>query len=251
MARFDKDTVEFMSKVSEDDNSSEEGAGLTPLRKVRQVIKSIGNPQRAIGKAIVGEAVSHMLEKEGGISPFKVYQFLNDHYKKEWKDWEPETLWQMMKEQHDFDPTPELRNIVMAIQTSVTTNAPFEHWHIFEKVGHALSCNHVNFRILQPLEADEAARAIRFLRTVRPKQDFENEVYVYLAAVAKNCGIVYMPQELFGKTQEYLDEFNNDIALKNKISSLWPNVSFKTSEESVRIQIERLKEIKEAVEGMV
>ena len=70
-------------------------------------------------------------------TPLQLYQFLNTNYDRQWMDWEPETLWTTLLQDHEEKPTESMKNLIQALQVIVRTNAPFEQWNVFEKVGHS------------------------------------------------------------------------------------------------------------------
>jgi len=241
MARFDKLTLEFMEKIASDSKEPAlEGGGVNTLRNVKSVLKSLSDPQKALGKALVsGLTMQSLRDKEASLSVLKIYSILNDAYDKEWWHWEPETLWQTLTMEHSITSDDDLKNLVMALQLCVTTNQPFESWHIFEKVGHAFNFNTVDFQTVQPLEPQEAALAIKILRTIRPKEPFAPEVSAYLAATAKNAGLVYLsPEQFTEEAQAFLDGMGNAIDLKDAVINKKNDGS-----AAYAIQIARVQEI--------
>lgn len=177
---------------------------------------------------------------------------LNEKYGREWWDWEAETLWQMLPQDFSIEVTEELKGAVQALQILYTTHFAHEHWHVFEKVGHAFNDNTVLFGVLQPLEMDEVAWTVHVIDTIRPNEVYDPEVLAYIAACAKQAGIVYLHTGLYPKgSQEVLDELNNDIELKKEVRSNYsktePFSTIKFPETPLGIQLGRLKEIREFV----
>jgi hypothetical protein len=244
MARFDKTTIDFMEKLADEKQDEVSKPNLAPLRTLKSVVKSIQDPHKAIGKALVsGATMKALFEKEAKVKVLGVYGILNEHYGRSWWDWEPETVWQTLKKEHGFDPDEDLKNLISALQLCVSTNQPFENWHVFEKVGHAFNQNPVNFGIVQPLEPQETALTLKLLRAIRPKQDFASEICGYLAAVAKNAGLVYLPKEIFtAGCQDFLDGMGNDTALAAALAK-----GEETGGADYLIQKARLKEIEQYV----
>ncbi|MCJ7520991.1 MAG: hypothetical protein MUP21_02040 [Dehalococcoidia bacterium] len=249
MARFDKLTLEFMEKIAGDSKEVvPEGNSLSALRTVKSVLKSIQDPQKAIGKALVsGLTMQSLTSKEASLSVLKIYSILNDAYDKEWWHWEPETIWQTLAMEHSITGDDDLKNLVMALQLCVTTNQPFESWHVFEKVGHAFNSNTVNFEVVQPLEPQEAALTIKILRTIRPEEKFATEVSGYLAAVAKNAGIVVLlPTQFTEEAQGFLEGMGNDHALAAALVR-----GADTESAAYKIQAARLKEIEHYIKDHI
>jgi len=241
MGRFDQHTLDFMEKVATDgETPAEHKPDLTALRTMRSIVKSLADPQKAIGKALVSSAtMKTVFDKEASLSVLGIYGILNDAYERAWWEWEPETLWQTLKLEHGIETTDELKNLIMALQLTVKTNQPFENWHVFEKVGHAFNFNPVNFSLLQPLEPHEAALALALLRKIRGDTPYESEICGYLAASAKNAGLVYLDPEIFtANCQAFLDKMGNNIHLKNAVMQ-----KRDIGTAAYKIQVARLKEI--------
>lgn len=243
MAHYDKDTEKFMDDVAPRSLKSQ------VARSAASVAKQVARG-RPLGEALARQAVAlptfAALEKNGSISVLNVFKLLNSHYNREWWDWEPETIWQTLDHDHAIEPSEAVKNIVQALQVIVNTDQAFEHWHVFEKVAHAFNQNQVHFGVMQPLEMDEVALAIKILQTIRPKAEFDKEVCAYIAACAKHSGIVYLPDNMFPAcAQESLDGMNNNMELKELVSR---GESISTN-EALTIQFQRLKSILEYVEA--
>lgn len=253
MARIDDLTREFMNKVAGTQETKEpespESLSLKPIRLLKQVVRGSANPQQAFGKLLVRAATHELLDKEGSLNVFSLYRFLNDHYGRRWWDWEPETIWAELQRDHFSEGTPEeIRDMTMALQVTLNSHAPFEHWHIFEKIAHAFSANPVSFSILQPLEPDEAALAMQALSRIRPEEKYDREVLMYIAVCVKSAGMVLAPEELFPGVQTYLDEITFEHDLRDKVKTIWEKKDKTPSvTDAEEIQIERLKEVHEYV----
>lgn len=253
MARFDTATLAFLDKLAEEDSKS------APHRNVskdvalaaKKIVRIAQHPTTNIPRALIGLATKELI-KEGSITPLGLYDVLNTNYNKDWWDWEPETIWKTLAVEQGIETTPEIRDLILALQLSVNTNQPFEHWHIFEKVGNALNGNEVDFRLLQPLELDDASATIQILKKIRPATGFDEEILAYVAAVAKSSGIVFLPQELFtAECQAYLDALNNELSLRDQVSKRWPSTHKAEDTPALKIQLMQLHEIKEYVDNLL
>ena len=280
MPRYDQHTQDFMRELMGDMEPSENGHAIVksagvlkssteapaatsapeseriptkPLRLAKQLLRGMEDPRKAIGKAVVRLAAHELMDKEGSIKILSLYKFMNEHYKREWWDWEPETIWTMLEQDH-LDATPdELRNAIQALQVILNTFAPFEHWHIFENVGHAFNMNPVSFAVVQPLEPDEAALTMEILRRIRPATEYEVEVLIYIATCAKVAGMVYLPDDMFPGVQKYLDEITFEHLLRDATKKVWENPKdgissaqhrSGISRDQVEVQIYRLLDVK-------
>jgi len=253
MARFDTATLAFLDKLAEEDSKSAPHHTVPKdvALAAKKVIRIAQHPTTNIPRALIGLATKELI-KEGSITPLGLYDVLNTNYNKDWWDWEPETIWKTLAVEQGIETTPEIRDLILALQLSVNTNQPFEHWHIFEKVGNALNGNEVDFRLLQPLELDDASATIQILKKIRPATGFDEEILAYVAAVAKSSGIVYLPQELFtAECQAYLDALNNELSLRDQVAKRWPSTYKADDTPAMKIQLMQLHEIKEYVDNLL
>jgi hypothetical protein len=251
MARYDKDTADFMEKVADQSffnlpkKKEERKDAIEDItRRSMMVAKGIaGGPQSAI-RALSSAATGTALDKMASMSPESVYSYLNDKYGRKWWDWEPETIWTTLKKDEGLAASEEIKNMIQALQVVLNTNYAHEMWNVFENVGQAFNNNIVSFGMIQPLELTEAALTLRVLRAIRPKQEFEADICAYIAASAKESGVVYLPKDLFLEgCQETLDELNNDIELRNEVADLWSGKRARSASPEADVQLVRLDEI--------
>lgn len=277
MAQHDKSTEEFIKALTPLDAEEQERKLRAFARRGFALAAGIASHRPAAATAstalrsMTGEAVDKILTKEGGLSPTKLYSYLNNKYKDEWFDWEPETIWKTLKEDDGIEATDEMKNLIQCFQVLTNTNFAHESWQVFENVGHAINQNVVDFGEIQPLEVNEICYAIKVINAIRPQKvnvedkiwdkkpehvrpdhGFDNEIWAYIAASAKNSGLVFLPPELFGgsgRPQDVLDNvLGNDMELKNLVKNNWSIGRERTASESINVQLGRLKEIKEYIE---
>jgi hypothetical protein len=266
MARYDASTAAFIEKIAGSvahlKPKEPEPAEALPahgsatkdaLKATKKILQAAKDPKGALPRMAVALATKELL-KEGTTPVLRIYGLLNEHYKELWWDWEPETIWQTLTTDHAVDPEPELKNIIMALQLTARSNAPFEHWHIFEKVGHAFNGNPVDFNVLQPLELHEAALTVFILDTIRPAQAFDDEVLGYIGGVAKFSGIVFLPAAWFDNAQKYLDELVNDLELRDAVRTRWVDAGERHVPEprpddspAMKIQLLSLREVEDYI----
>lgn len=246
MAHYDEATSDFMSDMQADPHKA--------LSTTKKLTKIIQNPKREIPRAIATEAVREIFsQKEASLKPIEIYKFMNEHHGRDWWDWEPETIWHTLEVEHGITSTDDVKNLVMALQVTLNTHAPFEHWHIFEKVGHALNFNLVDFQMLHPLELNEAAWTRIALLKIRPKDEFDSEVSGYIASIAKQDGLVYLPSMWFGGAQAFLDSMGNDTELRDEVGKRF-DLGREPAESDplpLKIQLLRLKAIGDYVREMM
>jgi hypothetical protein len=248
MPAHDEHTKEFMRSVLGEEQATQDR--LKPLRVVKQ-LASIAQDPRNLGKFIIRKTTKDIMRKEGSLNVLGVYRFMNEHYGREWWDWEPETIWASLEKDHRSEGTPdEIKNMVMALQTVLNTFAPFEHWHVFEKVSHAFNQGHVDFGVVQPTEVNEAAFTMAVLKQIRPNTEYDSEVLQYIAACANISGMVYLPEAIFPGVQKYLDGMTFEHHLRDVTKKVWEDGALPSEDQillrhQVEIQIARLNDVKD------
>jgi len=263
MARYDEFTKEFMDKVAE----GAEVQTPQPPKPADQIVEDTARrgllglkgfkehgAKGLLLNTLVPSAFRKLFESEktGSMSIMAAYNHLNNNYDTDWWDWEPETIWEVLLKDEGIEATDEVKNLVMALQTVLRTNAAHEGWHVFENVCQAFNGNTVDFSTVTPAELTEIALTLKVLGEIRPKQEFDDEIWIYIAACARNAGVVFLPPELFGGSgtcQKHLD--NMDMAktgLKDQVRKYWNSGNLKSSDPAIQVQLARLNEIKEYVE---
>lgn len=251
MREHDEATKQFM-----------EDSGVTPQVRPKDVLKAMQaasstNPVRGLTRAAIKKGISSILNPadktaEGAPSPvhaISIFEELSSRYNNDWWEWEPETVAQTITIEFGTDLGPEGLGLVQALQLICKTNQAYENWHVFEKVCRALSGLPVDFSAIQPVEPHDLFHAMRTMDAVRPKQEYEDEIYSYAAACLKNAGVVWVPSK-FSKDrvsfiQEKLDALGNDLELKAKVAKAWPKNAEGTDAADLAIQLGRLKEMEE------
>jgi hypothetical protein len=261
MAHYDDATKDFMVSVVDEKTDRKPGTAGFVARQAMGLAKDLKRPggkakvEAAIARRVLSLATKTTLgsmEKEAGVSSLALYNTLNEYYKSDWHQWEAETIWQTLELERGIEPTEEIRNMVQALQVICKTNFPFEDFSTFENVGHALNMNPVHFDTLQPLEPEEAALTVKILQSIRPKEEFEDDVLGYIAACCLEAGMVALPTDLFPEgTQELLDKMSPHVEpdlVQEALTS--PNGEYDT-ESMVGVQRERIREVREYIDEML
>jgi len=251
MAHYDGPTKKFIEDTSlPEDHSKRNAVARQGVKLLNDVLTSTRQelPKKLVKRTIsIASALSASDEGMKKESAVNVIAYLNSRYGDGWHNWEPETLTQTLHAD-DIEHMNEYRDTLQAYQVVAKTNFPFEEWHVFEKVGHAFNFNPVNFGHLQPLEMDEVALTVKTLKSIRPQLEFEDDIKAYIAASAKEAGMVYLPEDLYPKgCQEFLDKMGNDLLLRDEVAKHYPKES--QEETALGIQLARLSEVLEYVKG--
>ena len=104
-----------------------------------------------------------------------------------------------------------VRNKIYAIRTAATSDAPYEEWNIFEKVGGAFNGRVSNFSVVEPMSAGECAVTVALLDVIRQDR-FSNEVKTYIAACCHEDGLLTVkPLEYLAIAEDQLHNFNKEV----------------------------------------
>lgn len=255
MARYDNDTQDFMDKFAEDEKKSRKG---TVARQVLGIAKDLSKDPRQIEGALAKRVMSlatkatmKSLEKNASDSILGIYNLLNQNFKQAWFEWEPETLWRTLEVEFGIHVDEQMKNAVQALSVICKTNFAFEDFHIFEKLGHALSMNPVHFSEIHPLEPHEIAKLHKILSMIRKGEPYASEVLIYIGTCAKHAGFVFLPEDLFPwGAQNYLDLAGNNYELKMQVEEAYTKGITTSSSEPINVQLDRLHTIKQFIDSL-
>ena len=113
----------------------------------------------------------------------------------EWYFWEPETVWDEVRENFSTQLSELCRQKVRALQVLHSSRGPWERWQIFEKVAHVLNGTLPDFRVMQPLALEELYAAVDMIDFVRHAA-WSDEVKLYMAGSVLNEDVFYVPPPL-------------------------------------------------------
>lgn len=156
--------------------------------------------------------------------PLQLLEVLTLRYKAEWAEWESDTLWWALR--RSFGPVGDLvRNKIMALRLTATTDIPWIDWDVFEDCGQAWNDTVPVIGSFQPLTPMQAAFAVHVMREIRPDDPFAHEVKAYIAAILDDHGWVWAPEEWFDGAQEVLERNREHlVGLKNDVIETWNQV---------------------------
>ncbi len=123
-------------------------------------------------------------------SPVRVARVLDEVTKKQWRDWEPETL----ADHYDLsEDDVQQRDLLMACQVAVTNVDVFSDWQLFLSCCIAFNHRRVNFEWLDKPSYLECAWACMALRELRPNTEFGPGVVRFILSVMLEDGLVFFP----------------------------------------------------------
>src|SRR3972149_3053530 len=181
---------------------------------------------------------------------------LIEKYGIEWLRWGPETIWQTVRGDFNTQVSSINRDKIMAAQLLHVSDSFWRYWETFEKV--VLAFNNVTpfFDRRQDVTVGQILHAIFQANEIR-KEPFEEEVLSYIAAQAKEEGLIWLPPPA-DAAQEKLDAIvPKEISpLAKEVRERWDafegddlgNVEFK--EDFFGIQLARLSAIEGYLKSM-
>lgn len=229
MEKYSKPTQEFISSLSDevkkdikkdvDESLADKGKA---FRNAAKAVRNLSSPE-AIAQAAIAYGATKLAQKElkPDIPALELFNFLMKEYKSEWIDWLPETIRKTILGGVENEL---IENKIQALATCLSTDTPWQEWHIFENVGKAFNHQVPVFGILQPLTVGECWTTMHIMEELR-EEDWSNEVLIYMATSAYTNNFVYLPEESYiGKAQEFLDGFGLDLDLKVKTQEAWDKI---------------------------
>lgn len=140
----------------------------------------------------------------------------------EWVDWEPETIWESIKDAFKSDISELARAKVQTVKTLNLVEAPWVSWQVFEKVVQGLNNNLPRWDLMQVPTLEQIYAAVDTMITHWPNGEspWSDEVKQYIAAVVLHENVGYVPPpldfvqvEVSRPSYECLDCGNSDSAL--------------------------------------
>ena len=154
--------------------------------------------------------------------PLLIAALMKTKYGDSWASWLPETLWETLR--RDIGPVSEVsQNKIQALAVSLATNFTWSDWTTFENCGRAFNNTIPIFGQLQPLSPGEAAFTVSVLDALT-EEELSSEVLGYIASVCMYNGIVYAPEDMFGKVQPFIDAQSKDTAIRDEVKKAWASL---------------------------
>jgi hypothetical protein len=127
--------------------------------------------------------------------PLAIDLTLVGNFGKDWIDWEPETLWEMIGRIGGQNLAQEVKDKVQALKTMHAGDYFWEDEGLFEKVCLALNGIQPNFEERQNLNIPQIAKAISVSSRIKTTP-FSDEVAAHIAAKAHQEGFLILPTML-------------------------------------------------------
>ena len=168
-------------------------------------------------------------------TPAAISETFENKYGKDWLEFLPETIRQLLKE--DFKITDEvLINKILATQVALT-NGDLEHeWDMFEKVVMAFNDTIPTFQVMEVPNMSELNWGYTAIKNIRPSFDLEH-LKPYLIPLMVEAGLMWSP---------WMDLYIGDHEI---IKDLWDGPIKETDDLGINIQLDKLDIIKRYIES--
>jgi hypothetical protein len=119
----------------------------------------------------------------------------------QWLGWETPTVYAEIQRAFKSQISELARAKIQTIKTVHVSSGPWEQWHVFEKIVQGLNNNIPRWDVMQAPSLEQLYAAIDMLDQLR-QEEFSDEVKAYMASVALNNDVLYVPPPL-----EIIQEF--------------------------------------------
>lgn len=203
------------------------------------------------------------------IRPIRILELLAKHFVGlTWAKWEPEALWHAIFDRYGTEPTREIKDMIGALRTLLTSEAFWREPHVFLWTCAALNRRIVDFRSYPELDPAEVIYAIAVVNRIRDHNpinaggriiegvSFNPEVEGAIAAIFMHDGMVYVPPPT-GDADRLLSERLDAAAVKlhDRVLEAWTRLGEsdpipKLSDDELGVQLSKLFAIREFVKGL-
>jgi hypothetical protein len=113
----------------------------------------------------------------------------------DWFGWETPTIWAEVRRVFKTSLAELTRAKIQTVKSCHVSNLPWEKWQVFEKVVQGLNNNVPRFDLMQAPGLEQLYVAIDILEGIR-KQNFSDEVKLYMAAAVLHEDVTFVPPPL-------------------------------------------------------
>lgn len=122
-------------------------------------------------------------------------RLLDKAFGTDWREWEPETLWQVTHGRFG-EVKDTAKSAIQAARTVMVNDLYFEDLNAFEDITLGLNNLIPNFMVIEVCSPAEILYGYRIVHQLRPMRDFTDEVKGYIQACFKEAGQVVYPDLL-------------------------------------------------------
>lgn len=113
----------------------------------------------------------------------------------EWYGWEAETIWAEVQRVFQMNISEVNRAKVQTLKTLHVSGAPWEFWHVMEKIVQGLNGLVPRWAVMQVPSLEQLYAAMDMLEHIRI-QEFQPEVKLYMAAAVLEEDVTFVPAPL-------------------------------------------------------
>lgn len=175
-------------------------------------------------------------------TPLELVDYMVMHHGKDWVNWEPETIWQILDVDR-YEQSVYNKNKLQALQMVLSNSLFWKDWLAFEKCVLAFNNVPPRFDVIESVSPAQMAYAIRIARQVRKiettKQSgrlpaFDVEVKKYIAIRSYLDGLIYLPEPL-DFAQNELDKLTGLGRHADTVKAATNNPKFEIEEDPISI----------------
>lgn len=132
-----------------------------------------------------------------GEHPLEILVSMRRNFRKydNWPMWEQETLLKYTEEFMGRPITPVERIKILALQTALITDAPWQIFDVFENFCIAMGGDIPTVNEIEPLDLYQLGFGLGVLNSIRD-ENYSDQVRGYIAATLLNNGVVYLPGDI-------------------------------------------------------
>lgn len=185
------------------------------------------------------------------IRPTVLAELISDKYDMEWLGWEPETLWQTIKQDFHTDVHTINKDKINSIKTLLMVDDFWLEWHIFENIVKAFNNQSPSFYFMEGCTPGEMSWAIEESTKIRVEK-FNDEVMLYVRANCLNYGLIAIPPQLSAVRADFDDIYLKGLQAEsmNAWTEIKDSDDFTVDEDAIGVQLARLNSIRHYIQSM-
>lgn len=186
----------------------------------------------------------------------KLKEILDKQYGEEWAEWMPETLDKTIFMDFNTIMNQAVREKILAMKMCININYAWHEWSVFQKVVLALNGIYPNIEMVEDPSLSQVIKAIPVMQSLRPGEQFDDNVKKYIAVLCKSEHLIIPPPQLEDLCGEFVgrltqpENIQHVNAIKTRLLKLIEKRDSEALEEDnvIDIQAKRLYRIMQAAQ---
>lgn len=162
------------------------------------------------------------------ISPLKIANIFKIN--KEWIDFEPETLWVLLRKEvgasSKSDLPEELKNMISAVRLCMSSDRPYKEWDVFENTALALNGEIPVVDMVQEIHFAEVVWA-KMVMADLSKSEWSEDVKFYMANVAHKDGFISVPKSMKFMEKELIETSKAPKGMRDLVTKTYEKMGAK------------------------